>query len=76
MDLTLHMAVDEREPAQQGRAELSIRKVSSVAPPPRAVAGNAGFGAGWGTGIWALIGIAGVVGVALATRPIWRRRPR
>lgn len=75
-DVTLHMAVDEREPAQQGRVELSIRKVSSEAPPPRAVAGNAGFGASWGMGIWALVGIAGVVGVALVARPIWRRRPR
>lgn len=74
-DMTLHMAADEREPAEQGRVNLSARRVSSETPAPRVVAGNAGFGAGWGPGTRALIGIAAVVGLALATRLIWRRRP-
>jgi len=75
-DVTLHMAVDEREPAHAGRVRLSARRASSETPTPRVGARNAGFGAGWGPGTWALIGIAGVVGLALITAAIWRRRPR
>ncbi len=75
-DMTLHMAVDEREPTQEGRVERSARKVSSETPSPLVVAGNAGGMAGWGTGTWALIGLAGLVGVAVVTRPIWKSRRR
>lgn len=72
-DVAVRMEVDDREPAQAG-LDRWIRKVSDETPSPRVVAGNAGFGAGWGAGTWALIALAALGGAVLVTRPLWRRR--
>lgn len=66
------MEVDEREPDQEG-TRREARKVGDDTPPPRVVAENAGFWAGWGAGTWVLIGLPGILvagGLLLAIRRI------
>ena len=68
----LWMEVDEREGGTAVPSRLA-RKVDDDSPPPAVVAGNAGFGAGWGT-VWILLGVGVALAGAVALRPVWSNR--
>ena len=72
-EVTMHMEVDAREPAQQG-VSRSARKVRADTPPSKGVADNAGAWRGWRKGVWLLLGAGGLLALVLALKLTGRRR--
>ena len=72
--MQMALVTDQREPESAGRVRTAWR-VDTETPHPDVTAGNALPWAAWGTGTWLLVGLAGLVTVALILRPLWPRRP-